>query len=329
MKILVVSSMCPDALQALRRDHDVCCALSADAEDLKRLIVDREVLVFRSGVSITADLMSSAERLKFLLRAGSGLDNLDLGYVEAHGIQLVRIPEPGAQAVAELTFALMLALARQVLRADQLLRHGHWAKTEIVGWSLAGKTLGIVGAGNIGSRVGQMGAAWGMEAVGCVGHYSAERRNRMAEHGIRLAGLDEVLAAADFLTIHVPKNSSTKGLIGAAALARMKPGAFLVNMARGGIVDEAALRQALVDGRLRGAGLDVHENEGPGKVSPLADLPNVILTPHIGASTVDAQRQIGARVVETVTAFARGTASASRASLIAALEPVAQAAAAT
>jgi D-3-phosphoglycerate dehydrogenase len=300
MRILIASSICPDALAALECDHDVQCAYNADADLLKRRIADRQALVFRSGVAISADVMACAPDLKLLVRAGSGLDNLELDYVAARGIRLVRIPEPGAQAVAELSFALMLALARQVLTADQLLRRGHWAKNEIVGWSLAGKTLGIVGAGNIGSRVGRMGAAWGMKVVGCVEHDTPDRRARMAAEGITLAGLDQVLQAADFLSIHVPKKRETLGLIGAEALARMKPGAFLVNLARGGIVDEAALRQALVEGRLRGAGLDVHAAEGPGKVSPLADLPNVVLTPHIGASTVDAQRQIGLRIREAV-----------------------------
>jgi D-3-phosphoglycerate dehydrogenase len=304
-KILIASSICPEALAELQRDHDVDCAFNADEETLRRLIAGREVLVFRSGVNITAEVMACSPNLKLLLRAGSGLDNLDLAYVEAHGIRLVRIPEPGAQAVAELTFALMLALARQVLTADQLLRRGTWAKGELKGWSLAGKVLGIAGAGSIGTRVGQMGVAWGMEVVGCVKHPSPSRAARMADEGIRLASLEEVLAAADFLAIHVPRTPATLGLIGAEALARMKTGAFLVNAARGGIVDEAALREALVSGKLRGAGLDVHAAEGPGKISPLADLPNVVLTPHIGASTVDAQREIGRRVIDAVTEFAR------------------------
>jgi len=308
-KILVASSICPEALAELGRDHDVVCAFGADEETLRRKIADREILVFRSGVNISAEVMACAPGLKLLLRAGSGLDNLNLPYVEEHGIELLRIPEPGAQAVAELTFALMLVVSRHVLTGDQLLRRGVWAKGDLTGWSLAGKVLGIVGAGSIGSRVGHLGAAWGMKVLGCIQHPSPARAAIMAGKGIRLTGLEEVLAAADYLTIHVPKTPATRGLIGAEALARMKPGAFLINVARGGIVDEAALRQALVDGKLRGAGLDVHAAEGAGKISPLADLPNVVLTPHIGASTIDAQRQIGKRVIEAVAEFARRPAS--------------------
>jgi D-3-phosphoglycerate dehydrogenase len=165
--------------------------------------------------------------------------------------------------------------------------------------------LGIVGAGNIGSRVGQMGVAWDMEVIACVEYPSALRAAELAEKGIRLTSFDEVISAADFVSIHVPLKDSTRNLINADVLCRMKPGAFLINLARGGVVDEQALYKALTKGdRLRGAALDVHEQEGEGKISPLAGLPNVILTPHIGAMTVDSQREIGRRVIEAVNSFA-------------------------
>lgn len=303
LKILIASSIAPQAIENLQAQHDVVCAFGAQDGLLQSLIPDRQVLIFRSGVQITAEVMAAAPDLQLLIRAGSGLDNLDVDYVRQRGLKLVRIPEPGAKAVAELSFALMLTLARRVQEADRLTRQGRWAKHELTGYLLTGKVLGIIGAGNIGSRVGQMGAAWGMEVLGCVEHPSPAAEARLRQKGIRLASCEEVLAAADYLTIHVPLKASTRNMIDATALARMKPGAFLVNLARGGVVDEAALYQALTAGRLRGAGLDVHQAEGEGKISPLAALPNVVLTPHIGASTFDSQGEIGTRVIETINAF--------------------------
>ncbi len=308
MKILVASPIFPAAVDVLREQHDVVEALNVPSDELKRLIRDREVLVFRSGVSITADVMRCAPDLSLLIRAGSGLDNLDMDYVQEHGLELVRVPEPGARAVAELAFAFMLALARQVPRADHLLRQGRWAKHEITGYLLADKTLGVYGSGNIGTQVGEMGRAWGMRVVGCVEHPSPARAASLAERGISLADSRDVLADADFVSLHVPLKDSTRNLIDAAAIARMKRGAFLVNLARGGVVDEAALLDALKRGHLAGAGMDVHREEGEGKISPLAELSNVILTPHMGAGTVDSQRKIGERVIEIVTAHRLQTA---------------------
>ncbi len=304
MRVLVASSVYPEALERMRADHDVVCRINASQDELRAAIADREVLVFRSGVTIDADVMSQAPDLKLLIRAGSGLDNLDLPYAESRGIRLFRIPEPGARAVAELGFALMLNLARQVGLADSLLRKGRWAKNDIVGYLLAGKTLGIVGAGNIGSLVGRLGAAWDMRVTACVMRPSPDRASEFAHQGMELMDFDGVLASADFLSINVPKDKSTLKLIDARALSRMRPGGFLINLSRGGVVDESALLAALESGHLRGAGLDVHENEGEGKISPLAGLPNVILTPHIGANTVDSQRAIGERILEILSAQA-------------------------
>ncbi|MCI0395970.1 MAG: hydroxyacid dehydrogenase, partial [Chloroflexi bacterium] len=304
MKILIASSIYPDAIAQLKERHEVICAFGAGEEELKARITGCEALIFRSGVQITADVMRCAPDLRLILRAGSGIDNIDLDYVQGRQITLVRIPGPGAKAVAEMSFALMLALARNVLTADRLLRQGRWAKHELTGYLLTGKVLGIVGAGNIGTRVGRLGAAWDMEVLGCVEHPTAEAAGRLATSGIRLATFAEVLARSDFVSIHVPLKGSTRYLINAQSLARMKPGAFLINLARGGVVNEAALYQTLCEGRLAGAALDVHEQEGEGKISPLAELPNVILTPHIGAGAIDSQREIGEIILETIDSFA-------------------------
>lgn len=305
MRLLLASQIDGDAEGQLRRRHDVVRCIGASEPELASRAKDRHAIVFRSGVSIGPSVLEAPE-LRLLVRAGSGLDNLDMEAVTARGIELRRVPGPGAQAVAEMTFAHMLGLARQLPLADRLLRQGHWAKGELEAYNLAGKTLGVIGLGSIGTRVAELGAAWGMRVIGCVENPSEARRRAYADKGIEL--LPEcaaVLELADFVSVHVPLDDDTRALIGAAELARMKPTAFLVNIARGGVVDEAALLEALRDGRLAGAGLDVHVDEGEGRVSPLADLPNVILTPHIGAATVDAQREIGRIVVDIVDGFSR------------------------
>ena len=305
MKILIASSISPHAIEKLRQKHDVICAFNADEATLKKRIRDRDAVILRSGVSLSAAVMRCAPHLKLLVRAGSGTDNIDLNYIREHGVKLERIPEPGAKAVAEMAFTLMLALARNLFEADRTLRQGQWRKSALAGSLLTGKTLGIVGAGNIGARVGWMGAAWGMRALGCVENPTRAIARQLAGKNIRLAAFDEVIAESDFLCIHVPLTAGTKNLIDATVLARMKPCAILVNLARGGVVDEQALYNALaVEGRLAGAALDVHQREGEGHISPLADLPNVILTPHIGAQTIDSQREIGDRVLKIVAAYA-------------------------
>lgn len=303
MRILVASQIAPAALSELRTRHDVRTAIGAPEDDLAAAAADREAIVFRSGVSIGPGVLAAPD-LRLLVRAGSGLDNLDLAAVRERGIELIRIPGPGAQAVAELTFGLMIALARGIVLADRHLRAAHWAKAELVGYNLRGKRLGIVGLGSIGSRVAAMGRAWGMSPIGVVEHPSERRSRGFAKNGIELADLDRVLAEGDFISLHVPLNDQTLGMIGADQLTRVKPGAFLVNIARGGVVDEDALLEALrPGGTLRGAALDVHVAEGEGKRSPLADLPNVVLTPHIGAQTIDAQEEIGREIVAIIDRF--------------------------
>jgi D-3-phosphoglycerate dehydrogenase / 2-oxoglutarate reductase len=305
VKILIASSIHADAIAQLKQNHDVICQYGASEDELMRLIVDREVLVFRSGVQISAAVMSAAPDLKLLLRAGSGVDNIDMEYVEARGLELVRIPGPGAKAVAELSFAFMLALSRNLLIADSKTRRGEWAKSELTGYLLTGKRLGIVGAGNIGTRTGELGAAWGMDVVGCVEYPNQQVAEQLARRHIRLTTFEEVLRISDYVSIHVPLQPSTRHMVDARALAWMKPSAYLVNLARGGVVDEQALYEALTTGRLAGAALDVHAQEGAGKVSPLAGLPNVILTPHIGAGTYDSQREIGEIVLQQVESYVR------------------------
>jgi phosphoglycerate dehydrogenase-like enzyme len=311
MRLLIACSVDPDVLARLSEDHDVTNVLQASEQELTEAIPDKDVLLFRSGVTISQRVLAAGSDLKLIIRAGSGLDNIDVEEVRRRGLKHERIPGPSAQAVAELAFAHMLALARNVRLADSLLREGHWSKYELPNFLLSGKTLGVVGVGNIGGRVGELGVAWGMRAIGCVHPPSLDRVNEFRARGIELTTFDDVVRQADFLTVHVPLNDSTRGLIGAEVLARMKVGSFLVNMARGGVVVEAALYEALTNGgRLRGAGLDVHENEGPGTLSPLRELPNVVLTPHVGATTEDTQSAIGQEILAIVETFESGRSAA-------------------
>jgi D-3-phosphoglycerate dehydrogenase len=303
MKILIASKIHSAAIEKLKENHEVVCAFGADKETLKSVIPGSDILIFRSGVDISAEVMSAAPSLKLLLRGGSGVDNVDMDYVNQKGLRLVRIPGPGAKAVAELSFALMLSLARNVIEADRLTRQGHWAKSEMTGYLLTGKTLGVIGAGNIGGLVAHMGAAWGMRVLACVEHSSDDRKAEFERAGIELTTCEQILAESDFISVHVPLKPSTRNFIDKDELALMKPKAYLVNMARGGVVNESALHEALAEGRLGGAALDVHQAEGEGKVSPLAAFKNVILTPHIGASTFDSQKEIGDIILETVDAF--------------------------
>jgi len=307
VKILLASPIDPSAVDTLHRSHEVRQLDRPEPWELREAVADSEAVVLRSGVLLSADIMSEASDLRLVVRAGSGLDNIDLDDARRRGIRVVRIAGMSAPPVAEFTFALLLSLARKVTLADRLIRQGHWPKPELGGPLLRGKVLGVIGAGNIGGLVGEMGHAWGMRVLGCVAAPNPDIAARLAERGVTLVDFDQVLAEANFLTLHVPLDDTTHHLLDASALDRMRPGSLLVNMARGGVVDEKALHEALVNGTsVAGAALDVHETEGEGTVSALAELPNVVLTPHIGAMALDSQRLIGERVIELIDAFHQG-----------------------
>ncbi|GJQ59810.1 MAG: hydroxyacid dehydrogenase [Candidatus Scalindua sp. AMX11] len=304
MKILVASSIDKDALQTLEDKHNVTKAFNANEAKLRTIICNQEVLIFRSGISLNREILAAAKKLRLIIRAGSGLDNIDLAYLKQQDIPLKRIPGPGAVAVAEMSFALMLSLARQIVVADTLLRKGRWAKNELDGHLLTGKTLGIIGAGNIGTRVGGFGKAWGMNILGCVESPASINGKHFRDHGFDLVDMETVLKTSDFVSIHVPLKETTRNLISSKELSFMKDGSFLVNLARGGVLDESALYQYLTQpGGLAGAALDVHNQEGEGKISPLSQLTNIVLTPHIGAMTIDSQRQIGQHILRIIAQF--------------------------
>ena len=304
MKIALLSPIAPEAIEALSARHDVLPTFDVPEADLPQRMGDREAVVVRSGVKVSAELLAHAEAMRLIVRAGSGLDNVDVDEAVRRGIRVVRVPGPSAQAVAELTFALLLGVSRRVTAADRAVREGRWPKRELGGNLLRGKTLGIVGIGSIGGRVAELGIAWQMRAVGCVASPSEERRRRFEARGIELTDLDTVAREADLLCVHTPLDATTHHLIDAGVISKMKPGGYVVNTARGGVVDEAALYDALTSGQLSGAALDVHEEEGAG-VPRLAELSNVALTPHIGGMALESQREIGARIVDIVDHFER------------------------
>lgn len=307
MKMLIASQICPESVAELEEEHEVTCAWAAPQRGLTELLAGCEVLVFRSGIELSRDLLASAPRLRLIIRAGCGLDNIDLDYVRARGIAVTCLPGPAGRAVAELTIGLMIALSRRILVVDRALREGHWLKHELSGSLLENKCLGVVGCGRIGTLVGTLGTALGMAVAGCVATPTPARAAELAGRGIALASFEEVSATADFLSIHVPLTAATRHLLDRQALAGLKPGAFLLNLARGGVVDEEALfRELTLPGRLAGAALDVHAREGEGAISPLAALPNVILTPHIGSTTTETQRSIGRGVISAIAAWQAG-----------------------
>lgn len=293
-QVLITDGLSEQGLQVLRDQAEVLQA--AEVQPCDAVIVRSRTRVSRSV------LETIGERLQVVGRAGAGVDNIDLQAARERGIKVVNAPEAVTVAVAELTLGLMLSLARHLPQADASMRRGEWNKKQLRGSELSDKQLGIVGMGRIGTEVAQRAAAFGMRVAG----YDALLEPEVIEQrGARPTEFDRLLAEADYLCLHLPLTDSTRGMIGAAELAKMKPGARLVSAARGGIVDEAALLEALDRGHLAGAGLDVFAEEPPGD-SQLVRHPKVISTPHIGAQTEEAQAKTGIDIAHEVLAALRG-----------------------
>jgi D-3-phosphoglycerate dehydrogenase len=303
LRILVCDPIAEDGLQKLRAaGHEVDVKTGLIPEALVQEIAPYHVVVVRSATKITQAVVAAGRNLKAAIRGGVGLDNIDAAACAALGVAVLSTPEAATVSVAEHALALMFAVARRIARADQLLRRGKWEKQTLVGDEIAGKTLGLVGIGRIGAEVALRARALGMRVL-------ATRRdmNRAAPLGVELRGLDELLELSDFVSIHVPGGPATKDLLDSPQFARMKQGAFLINCSRGGIVNEAALAKALQSGRIAGAAVDVFDEEPPKPDHPLFGLENVVLTPHLGAMTREAQERVGLAVAEKLLQhFARG-----------------------
>lgn len=297
-KVLVVDPIHDEALERLRRTCDVVVRLRPSADEIVTLSRDADVIVLRSGVQLSAELFAGAQRLKLVARAGAGTDNIDLTAARHAGVVVFNVPGESAGAVAELTIGLLLALARKISLADRQARTNIWNKSALVGSELAGKTMGIVGHGNIGARVAHLAQGFSMRVLTCVEREDEPRRRALAAKNIKLVGFPAMLRESDVVCLVVPLTPRTRGLISEPELAMMKCGAYLVNVSRGEIVDEPALHEALKQGTIAGAALDVRTDEG--SPTQLSTLDNVVLTPHIGAMSSDAQRRIGHIVVESI-----------------------------
>ena len=296
MRILVAEPIAPEGLTKLRAAHDVDELVGRSPGEYLAVIGEYDALVVRSQVQVDAALLEAGTRLQVIGRAGVGVDNVDLDAATRAGITIVNAPTGNTIAAAEHTLALLLALARRIAPADASVRRGEWKRAQFQGVELRGRTLGIVGLGKIGMAIADRARAFEMTILGVDPYVTSEQA---AIHGVELVDLDRLLARSDAVTVHVPLTRATRGLIGAAAIAKLKRGAFVLNVARGGIVDEAAVAEALRSGHLGGAGIDVFDAEPPAG-SPLLDAPNTVLTPHLGASTAEAQVAVAEEVADQV-----------------------------
>ena len=294
--VLLAEELSPATVDALGPDFEIRRCNGAERTELLNAIADVDAILVRSATKVDQEALAAAERLTVVARAGVGLDNIDVKAATQNGVMVVNAPTSNIVSAAELAVGLMLAAARHIAPASAALKNGEWKRSKYTGIELYEKTVGIVGLGRIGVLVAQRLSAFGMKVIAYDPYVQA---GRAAQMGVRLVTLDDLLAESDFLSVHLPKTPETLGLIGEEQLARVRPNLVLVNAARGGIVDEQALYNALKEGRVAAAGLDVFAKE-PCTDSPLFELENVVATPHLGASTDEAQEKAGIAVAKSV-----------------------------
>jgi D-3-phosphoglycerate dehydrogenase / 2-oxoglutarate reductase len=296
-RVLVTERIALSGLDLLSAaGHVVDVREDLDPDQLTEAIVGAQGLIIRSSTKVTAAVLEAGSDLIVVGRAGVGLDNVDVAAATERGVMVVNAPESNILSAAEQAMALLLAQARNVPQAHAALTQGRWERSRWEGVELHGKVMGIVGLGRVGTLVAQRCLAFGMRLIAYDPYVSADRARHL---GVELRALDELMAEADFVSVHLPKTAETVGLIGADLLAKAKPGIRIVNTARGGIIDEAALAEAVEAGQVGGAGLDVFDKE-PTTESPLFGLPQVVVTPHLGASTAEAQDKAGVTIAEQV-----------------------------
>ncbi|MEM9196696.1 MAG: phosphoglycerate dehydrogenase, partial [Pseudomonadota bacterium] len=301
-KVLISDALSERAVQIFRDNGvevDFQPDLGKDPDRLADIIGGYDGLAIRSATKVRADLLERADRLSVIGRAGIGVDNVDIAAASAKGVVVMNTPFGNSITTAEHAIAMMFALARQLPEADASTRAGKWEKNRFMGVEITGKTLGLVGCGNIGSVVAARALGLRMKVVAYDPFLSAERATEL---GVEKLDLDELLTRADFVTLHLPKNEKTAGILSATRIAAMKPGARLINCARGGLVDEAAVVEALHEGKLAGAAFDVFSEE-PARENPLFEAPNVVCTPHLGAATSEAQENVALQVAEQMSDY--------------------------
>lgn len=305
-RILVSDKLGAAALERLKEHDDIAVDLKTglSKEELLAVIPDYDALIVRSGTQVTADVLAAGKKLRVVGRAGVGVDNIDVKAATLNGVIVMNTPGANSMATAELTMALMLAVSRNIAQAHASLKAHEWRRSDFVGVQLYDKVLGIVGFGRVGKLVAERARAFGMEVL-VFDPIALEETAR--EMGVMLVEMDELLAKSDYITLHAALNPTTTKLINAETIAQMKTGAILINAARGKLVDEAALAAALTSGKLKAAAIDVYSSEPPPADHPLIGLPNVVHMPHLGASTHEAERDVGIQIVGQVVAALRGT----------------------
>ncbi len=304
MKILVSDLLSEEGLEILREggNLEVEVAVKLPLEKLKEKIKDAQALIVRSGTQVTRDLINAAKQLKVIGRAGVGVDNVDVEAATEKGIIVMNSPGANTISTAEHTVALLLALSRKIPQAYLSLKKGKWERKQFMGVEVHGKVLGIIGLGRIGGEVAKRVQALGMGIIACDPFLSPERARRL---GIELVGLEALLGQSDYITVHTSLTEETKHLIGSEEFKLMKKGVRIINCARGGIIDEKALYEAMKSGQVAGAALDVYEEEPP-KKNPLMELDNLVATPHIGAATEEAQRNVAIEIAHQVVDALQG-----------------------
>jgi D-3-phosphoglycerate dehydrogenase / 2-oxoglutarate reductase len=294
--VLVAEELSPAGIALLESSFEVRYTDGADRGKLLPALADVDAVIVRSATQIDAEAIAHGRRLRVVARAGVGLDNVDVDAATKAGVMVVNAPASNVVSAAEHAVALLLALARNVPQANASLKGGQWKRSAYTGVELQDKVVGILGLGRIGALVAQRLSAFGMTVIAFDPYAPPATSTQL---GVRMVGLDELLTESDFITVHLPKNAETVGLIGDRELHQVKPAVRIINAARGGIVDEAALAAALRDGRVAGAGIDVYAKE-PCTDSPLFGFDNVVATPHLGASTAEAQEKAGTQVARSV-----------------------------
>ncbi len=295
-KVLLTDGLEENGKEILRKSAEVVDQPGITAEDLLKVAGEYDALIVRGRTKVTAAVFDAGKKLKVVGRAGVGVDNIDLAAAKAHGVTVVNSPLATSVAVAELTMGLMLSEIREIARADAGLKSGKWLKKELEGTELMGKTLGIIGFGRIGAAVAKRAAAFDMTIVGYDPLIPAEE---IKKRGGQPMSLDELLKVSDIITMHLPLTADTKNMLNAEAFEKMKKGVYIICAARGGVIDETALLDALNSGKVAGAALDVFAVEPPGQ-SDLVNHPKVVDTPHIGAQTVESQARAANDISEEV-----------------------------
>ena len=299
MKVLVAEPMSPAAIALLQSQKGWDVVIS-NPKEYEPHLADCEALIVRSAVKVKAETLAKAPKLRVIGRAGVGVDNVDLNAATAAGVLVMNTPGGNAVSVAEHTFALMLGLARMVPAATASTTAGKWEKKKFLGNEIRGKVLGVIGLGNIGQEVVRRALAFEMRVITSDPYVSAQTASNL---GVALVPLNQLLAESDYISLHVAKTPETVKMLNATAFAKMKPGARLINCARGELIDQAALCEALTAGKIAGAGLDVFDPEPPVAEDPLLAAPNLIATPHIAGSTEEAQEIVGIRIVEQMAEY--------------------------